>query len=684
MNFANPTFLFGLFALLIPIIIHLFNFRRYKTVYFSNVKMLQDIMQKTRRESQIQHLIVLLLRMIAIAAIVMAFAQPYLSDNKENGSKNSGHLVTLFVDNSFSMNANSEEGPLIQNAIDNAKSIVNSFAFSDEFILITQDFNSKHSHIMNREEVISMLDEIEISPNHKSISEMMTMRDNIARNAHNHQAVNYIISDFQKSGFQWEGKNNEAKNFLIPLTAAEVNNVAIDSCWFSAPVFKKGQEITLNVRIHNYGTDYIMKLPIKLYVNNTQQALAAVDIKANSYSDYQMKYTLHEEGIQCGMLEINDAPITFDDKFYFVYEVTANTQIITIQENNSNKYLKAMFGYDSLFVYTEMNHRQINYSQFKECQLVILDQLTEISTGLANELKNFVEAGGSLLIFPHKEANLKNYQTVLSNIGGNHYTQLISNEMKVGSINYESIYFKDAIQKQNEKMDMPIVTNHFEIASGADASAEVIMRLEDNTPLLTSVPIGKGNLFLSAVALDDYFGNAHRNALFFIPLHNIGIKSQMQGTLYNIIGKSTEQTIARKSNSSDDVFTMKAQKGNIEFIPGQKSIGNETRIFFHSQVTQSGLYDLLQGKINLTTLAFNFNNEESDLTYYSKKDLEEMFADNEGITLLDGNSKNIAKKVAEQLNGHPLWRLFIIIALIALLGEILVLRFWGSPSKDNK
>ncbi|MBP5710821.1 MAG: BatA domain-containing protein, partial [Bacteroidales bacterium] len=105
MNFANPNILYGLFALLIPVIIHLFNFRRYKTVYFSNVKMLQEIMQKTRRESQIQHLIALLLRMIAIAALVIAFAQPYIKN--ESAGSGEGTLVTLFVDNSFSMSANS-------------------------------------------------------------------------------------------------------------------------------------------------------------------------------------------------------------------------------------------------------------------------------------------------------------------------------------------------------------------------------------------------------------------------------------------------------------------------------------------------------------------------------------------------------------------------------------------------
>ena len=78
MSFTNPLMLIGLAAILVPIIIHLFNFRRYKTIYFSNVQMLEDIQKKTKRASQIQQLIVLLLRILGISCLVLAAAQPFL------------------------------------------------------------------------------------------------------------------------------------------------------------------------------------------------------------------------------------------------------------------------------------------------------------------------------------------------------------------------------------------------------------------------------------------------------------------------------------------------------------------------------------------------------------------------------------------------------------------------------
>ena len=150
-----------------------------------------------------------------------------------------------------------------------------------------------------------------------------------------------------------------------------------------------------------------------------------------------------------------------------------------------------------------------------------------------------------------------------------------------------------------------------------------------------------------------------------------------------MIDRHNEQTISNKLTSTDDVLTLKAQKGAAEFIPGQKSVGNETRIFFHSQVSEAGLYDLLQGSIKLTTLAFNYGNEESALSYFSRDDLEKMFDDNESVTVLNGATRTLTTQISEQTNGRQLWRYFIYIALAAILCEIFVLRFWGIKIKDN-
>ncbi len=683
MAFSNPLLLFGLFAILVPIIIHLFNFRRYKTIYFSNVKMLEDIKKKTKREQTIQQLVVLALRILGIAALVLAFAQPYIP---AKGQKNKhGNLITVFLDNSYSMEANSENSALLYDAIDAAKAIVNEFDFSDDFVLTTQDFSGEESHILNRDQMLEMLDKLQISPNSHSLKEILAFEQNTSANSQKSNIVHYYISDFQQNNFNIAQLKSDSNTttYLVPMPIEDRANVGIDSCWFLSPVFKVGNQVTLMARVHNYGSKDLNMLPVKLYVNDKQKAIAAIDLKAGDYMDCRMTYNVDEAGIQCARLVIEDAPITFDDQLFFTYNVTDNTNIIAIQDKDNNRFLQSLYGKDSVFNYQSMSYTQVNYTLLKGCDVVILSEVPKLSSGLADELSKFVKSGGTLLMFPAKEMD-KSVKQFLGNLGVASFGSLVKKELKCSGINTESIYFKGALDNQNEKLDMPVTLQHY-IISGGKSGSETIMMLEDGSTLLSVYPAEKGKVILSAVALNDEYGNAHRHALEFVALHNIGIMSSLQGKLYNIIGVDQMQAIPLRSNSGDGSISLKSRSSKNEFIPEQRSLGNETALFFHDQVQDGGFYDILKNGAVIGTLAFNQNRQESDLNCYTESDLKNMAkSSGDNIDVVRADTKNIAKSATDKLNGKPLWMYFIILALLCFLAEIAVLRFWGKPRALNE
>ncbi len=679
MAFTNPLLLFGLFAILVPIIIHLFNFRRYKTVYFSNVKMLEDIKKKTKREQTIQQLVVLALRILGIAALVLAFAQPFIP---AKGQKNKhGNLITVFLDNSYSMEANSENSALLYEAIDAAKSIVNAFDFSDDFVLTTQDFTGEESHILNRDQMLELLDKVQISPNSRTFEDIIAFEQNTALNAQKSNVIHYYISDFQKNNFNPAKLPTDSTDntFLIPMPIEGRNNVGIDSCWFLSPVFKVGNQVTLMARIHNYGDKDLNMLPVKLYVNDKQKAMAAIDLKAGDYMDCRMTYSIEEAGTHCALLVIEDAPITFDDKLYFTYSVTDNTNIIAIQDKENNRFLQSLYGKDSVFNYQTMPYTQVNYTQLKNCDVAVMSEVPKLSSGLADELSKFVKSGGTLLVLPAKEMD-KSWNQFLSNLGAGTYGSLVKKELKCSHINTESIYFKGALDNQHEQLDMPVTLQHYDISNGGSQGSETVMLLENGASLLTVYPVEKGKIILSAVAMNDEFGNTHRHALGFVALHNIGIMSAMQGKLYNVIGADRMQTIPLRSATGDGSITLKARNSKTEFIPEQRSLGNETALYFHDQVQESGFYDIVKDGAVIGTLAFNQDRKESDLNCYDESELKKMAkASGDNVDVISANTKNIAKSVTDKLNGKPLWMYFLILALLCFLAEIAVLRFWGKP-----
>ncbi len=678
MQFAQPLFFIGLTAILVPIIIHLFNFRRYRTYYFSNVKMLQDIAQKTKRESQLQHLIVLFLRILGIVSLVFAFTQPFIP-SKTGISKNS-NLVSVYVDNSFSMEGNTPSGTLFTDAIDNAKQIINNFRYTDQFVLYNNDFSARQSKRLNKDEALQELDNWTISPRSCTLDELLKFEENACANAEEFNIFHYYISDFQKNNFNFEEleHHDQSNSFFIHKPAKETGNVSIDSCWFLAPIFRVGQAVTLKVRLRNCGDAEVVKLPMKLYVNGEQKALTAVDLVANSTAECQMNYTITSAGLQCAQLQIEDIPITFDNQLFFTYQVTDNAKVSVVYEKTSNRYLAALYGMDSIFSYAEMEVNHIDYAELLKSSLVVLSEVKSLSSGLANELEKYLESGGSLLVLPAMDMETASWNSFLSKCNASQYAKLSEQGMKVGNINTESDYFKGSLQNQNEALDMPTVQKYFTFSPFH--AEESIMTLENRNPLLFAHSVGNGRLILSAVAMNDDFGMAHRHALFFIPLHNMGIKSVMQQKLYNTIGVDHAQTVAKNLENSEDVYALRLQNSDVEFIPEQRNMGNECLLFLGRDITEAGFYDVLQNGARQTTIALNYDRKESQLTYYSEKEMKDFIKtmpDSSQVQMYSSNDTDITHQIQESLHGRPLWRYFVFLALFFFLMEVAVLRLWG-------
>jgi hypothetical protein len=109
MAFTYPSVLYAFFLLLIPIVIHLFNFRRYKKVYFSNLRFLTSVNQQSRKTSQLKHLLILLARLLFVSALVLAFSKPYIPSKLSKLELAKRHVV-FYLDNSFSMQQEGKKG----------------------------------------------------------------------------------------------------------------------------------------------------------------------------------------------------------------------------------------------------------------------------------------------------------------------------------------------------------------------------------------------------------------------------------------------------------------------------------------------------------------------------------------------------------------------------------------------
>jgi hypothetical protein len=114
MQFQHPEILYFLFLLVIPILVHLFQLRKFKTEYFTNVKFLKELVVQTRKSSKIKKYLLLATRLLLLAALILAFAKPFFVAKDHKDAKNELYIV---LDNSFSMQAKGQKGELLKRAV---------------------------------------------------------------------------------------------------------------------------------------------------------------------------------------------------------------------------------------------------------------------------------------------------------------------------------------------------------------------------------------------------------------------------------------------------------------------------------------------------------------------------------------------------------------------------------------
>ncbi len=681
MHFINPLFLFGLLAISIPIVIHLFNFRRYKKVFFTNVRFLKEVKLETRKQSRLKHLLVLLFRILAIICLVLAFAQPFIPLSNQSVNPKAINYVSVYVDNSFSMQSEGTGNTLLAEAKSKAVDIGKAYKNSDYFQLVTNDFEAKHRLFVNRDEFGGFVNEVETGPVTRSMPDVVARQKESFTQSGNSSKMVYLLSDFQKNTTLLDQlKTDSTTNyFLVPLISNTLNNLYIDSCWFESPVHLVGQKVKLFVRVKNHSATEVEKVPLKLILNKTQKAVSSFNIGPNASTDITISYTDNENGIHNGMLEILDNPIIYDDKFYFSYNIESAIPVLCINGGQASPYLNSLLGGDSAFIYKNVAENNIDFGTFPSNNLIILNEIKQISSGLAQELQKFIGKGGNLMVIPAKDMDLTSYTSFLTSIGSNTFGKLNTIKQKISGMNIKSNIYNDVFESVPENIDLPQVFSYFTINHSSRSDQEMLLKMQNGDLFLSQQVCGIGKVYLLSVPLQTEFSNLPKHALFVPTFYKIALLSHAQQKLYYIIGKDEVIDIpSEELTISDNVYKVKKTDSDIEIIPGQRKSVGSTSLLMHDQIRNDGNYGVWQNKTEVTDISFNYDRTESNLSCYSPTEIKSIIDKHHirNAQLIDTKSKPISQIVTELNQGIKLWKTFVLLVLLFLGAEVILLRFW--------
>jgi hypothetical protein len=680
MNFLFPTFLIGLAAIAIPIIIHLFNFRKYKKVYFTNVQFLKELKQESDSKSKLKEWLILAMRILAISCLVFAFAQPFIPGKVKTiqGEK----AISIYIDNSFSMESTNKKGTLLENSKTLATEIVNTFNASDKFQLLTNDFEGKHQRFISKEEFFEQLNDVKISSATKSISDVIKRQQDFLQNSSSKNKRIFLLSDFQKntSVISKSDIDTSISISCIPIISSEVNNVYIDSVWFETPVQQYETQQIIHAVIINKSNKDIENGSLKLYINDAQVSLASFNVSAGNKKDVSISFTVKIKGINKGVLKIEDYPVTYDDNFFFSFnaQTTINALLINGKDTKTAGNFKSLMQNDSLFVYKENSDASIDYSVFSKTNIIVLNELNTITSGLTSELQKFVNAGGSVVIFPNKKSDIISYNAAFQTLLLPQIIKLDTTNIKTQSINFEQGLYEGVFDKVDQRMDLPKVFEHFEFTKTTNNNSQGLVLLQNGQFLISLNTLGNGKVYVFSIPSDETSSNLLKHALFVPTLIKMAILSLKPSPVYYKTALNEVIALNSTSNFSDKPLHIVKDDKKVDVIPEHRLLNNTTALYTQNQITEAGHYNVEENNVIIKDLAFNFDRKESDMNFMTQEDLQKQIDEKglKNVSVIELNEKSLTNALQEVNDGKKLWKLFLILALMFLAAEILIIRIF--------
>lgn len=677
MSFLYPLFLVAGATLAIPVLIHLFNLRRYKTVLFPHTRFLKSLQLSSQKQSQVRYKLLLTLRMLFLATLILAFAQPFFK-KKEATADESHKLKVIYLDNSYSMMVKKGPQAMLDIAKDAARRQVRAAAPGSRFVLLTNDKPLSY-RAEPADKVITGINGTEASASAKNIDQVLAATQSIMQNEAATGADLYYYSDFQQVAFPAAPAKALMRNvtfYGVPVQAEEVRDVYIDTAFLTTPVLQTDKSNFIVVRTRLAGKAPKEEPVLSLVVNGQVKSAAALNYTDKAERSDTLNFQVGNSSWQQVMLVLNDASLKFDDTFRITARSSPNLSILVLNEGQLNPYIQASFRAYNGF---RINQSDVNAApkSWGEYNLVILNGITRIDESMGKTLGQALLQGQSICIFPGRTPNFEAFNAGLKEVGDIRFAGLDTAVQAASSLQQGSALVKDLFENIPENVQLPVAKWHYIVNAGLSANQQSVLSFRNGDPLLARYTPSRGQLYICATSADLQSGNFPASYFFTPFLYQMAMQSS-SSSIYAVTRGSQQPVYLPLSNVSER-NTIHVFHPGLDVIPPQRPNGAGLDVFIDQAVQQPGFYALsAAASTDTTVVALNQDKVESQLDFRDIATLKkEWTGSNIRWMNIGGNGMMTA---APAKADFPLWKLCVILALVMLCAETYVLARTSKPA----
>ena len=692
----NPAALLALAAVAVPLFLHFFNLRQPRTVEFSSLDFVKELQESTVQRVRIKEWLLLLLRMLAIACLVLAFAQPTLTSDLGGMGASVPTTHALVVDNSLSMTANGEGGSYFDQATRTAEGVLETVEEGDEVLLwpTARGGQSRPDPVSNVGVVRQALANLEPRAGASALSRAIV---EAAGQSDTPRTVVYVMSDLQAStlGDSVATKVPDGVSVqLLPVKTRTQSNVAITDVTVTSRIAEVDQPVQLEATLVNHGPEPLDDYVSSVYLAGDRVAQATATLEPGLETTVSFTATPQTRGWLDGAVVTEDDDVPVDDRHHFTLHVPEERRVLLVRgEGQRTKYLDLALSSEMIesriaFRTTAIEENALASAELGQYDAVLLAGPRSLSSGEVDALTRYVDRGGGLLLFPNAQARPEDYNALFGALDAGSFrgfSGALSADRTVASFDrvdlahplFEGVFSQER-RREDASVEQPDIHYVMNFRPSGQ-SGQTLIELSNGFPFLHEVRHGGGRLLVTAVAPTRDWSE--------LPVHGLFVPLLYRSVYYLSASTSVagEQLVAgrpaelRVTGVAPDASLRLRRPGGIEVTPEQRTLFGATLLQIGTTLTEPGVYDVQAGTTQVRRVAVNVDPAESDLRAASPAEVSETLRTTTGApvqTVAAAEDEEIAETLRTQRAGTEIWNVFLLLALVCLAVEMLIASQW--------
>ncbi len=529
MNFLAPAFFAGLAAIAIPVIIHLINRERKVVIEFPSLMFLQRIPYRSVRRQKIRHLLLLILRCLAVALLVAAFARPFFEKKHAAVSTTGAREVVILLDRSASMGY----ADRWSKAKDAARKTVSGLTQTDHasLVLFAGDATVATEPMATTDRVTAAISAAKLGSEGTKYAPALKLASQILAASSLPRREVVLISDFQKVG--WANHNEIVFPPGTVVTPVDLGgpvaaDVAVSAVTTDRDSTGDRDRVTVASRIVNTGPKP-KNIDVTLSVGGRDAQTERITVPASGTKQVAFSPIAVPTGATKASVRITPDSLVQDDVLNFTVAPDEAVQVLLVdpaspRPNQSLFVSRALsIGDRPSFRVTEKSVAELTPRDFDGRALVVLNEVAPPGGEIGKRLRAMLDGGGGVLLVPgteRAESWPADWRSVLPATIGQPIDRSTDAGGTLSSIDYAHPIFE--LFNAPRSGDFSTARFYRYRSLTPQAGATVPARFDDGSPAIVERSVGSGKLVIWASTLDGYWTNLPLQSVFLPFVHQLG------------------------------------------------------------------------------------------------------------------------------------------------------------------